>query len=288
MVTGVLARVSPPGMLWLRRRLPKGLARDLDDSKNLVSFKNATLGEAWARALVPAATSPAALFSSLSMEDEPALRARCPKQTERQCWTVNGEAFEAEPELVTRTSKHLERMRQRGVEILGIKSEVLCAKRLNDEKLAGGNRFVSDLNAMERLILAFREQAGAPLLAHCGKVGGMADYDRFFGPLSGRLRTTLRQGRDESAYHFPGLGRIHFIKDADGRHPLVMLASLVGKYLRELLMARISQFYTGLDDRLPQSSGYHDPVTARLVRLSIPHRRQRGFDDACFERLGAN
>jgi hypothetical protein len=177
-------------------------------------------------------------------------------------------------------------MGQRGVQVVAVRSELLCTRQLNEEKAKGGNRFVSDLHAMERLILTFREIAGAPLSAHCGKVGGMSDYDRYFGPLSGRLRTTLLQKPAQSAYHFPGLGEVRFEKDADAKNPLVMLASLVGKYLRELSMSRIWRYYAHHDKRIEPASGYHDPVTARLVRLSVPLRRKQRIDGACFERVG--
>ena len=140
---------------------------------------------------------------------------------------------------------------------------------------------------MERLILAFRKLAGAPLQAHCGKVGGIADYDRFFGPLAGHLHTTLQQSRQESSYHFPNLGELRFTQDADAHNPVVMLASLVGKYLRELLMGRISQFYTARVTELRPASGYHDPVTQQLVRATAPLRKKLRILNTCFERVGA-
>ena len=66
----------------------------------------------------------------------------------------------------------------------------------------------------------------------------MSDYSRFFGPLAGRLHVVLERRPSQSSYHFPGLGRVCFVRDADAHDPLVMLASLVGKYVRELLMRK--------------------------------------------------
>jgi len=51
-VTAVLADANEAGARQLKRKLPSSLAKDLDDSKVLVSNKNASLGEAWARAVV--------------------------------------------------------------------------------------------------------------------------------------------------------------------------------------------------------------------------------------------
>jgi hypothetical protein len=63
------------------------------------------------------------------------------------------------------------------------------------------------------------------------------------------------------------------------------MASLVGKWVRDVLMARIVRYHRAGDPELPDASGYHDPVTTRFIdatRLS----RDRGLPDDCFEREG--
>ena len=70
---------------------------------------------------------------------------------------------------------------------------------------------------------------------------------------------------------------------ADASDPLVMLASLVGKYVRELLMARIVRFYPAGDDE-SGASGYHDPVTHAFVERTALFRRDRSVPIHCFER----
>jgi hypothetical protein len=140
---------------------------------------------------------------------------------------------------------------------------------------------------MERLALDAREQAGRDVVAICGKVGGYGRYSQAFGPTSGRLHAVVCEGRARSEYAFPGLGRLAFVRDADARHLIVGMASLVGKWVRELLMARIVRHHreastAGAD--LPDASGYHDPVTARFVAATRLARRQSGLPDDCFER----
>ncbi len=167
-------------------------------------------------------------------------------------------------------------------------SEVVCTGQLNSEKSQGSNRFTSDLHAMERLLLAMNTHTGEPISAVCGKVGGMSDYARFFGPLAGRLHVCLEQKRERSAYHFPGLGELSFVQDADASHPLVMLASIVGKYVRELLMGNINRFYIqelGTKDEPPKTcSGYHDPVTGAFVKQTAAVRKRLRIVGSCFER----
>jgi len=288
-VTGVLACVAEPSDRALRRKLPARVAADLDDSKRLVSHGNIALGEAWARVLGPPdAASPRELFEGLSLEGVGRLRDPCPSHVETQCWSAEGERFQADDELVARVRRHLTALRRRGIEIERVQSSVVCTRRLNDKRAAGQNRFVADLHAMEELVLSLRAHAGSDVTAVCGKVGGIGDYPRFFGPLSGRLHAVLEQRRALGAYRFPGLGEIRFEQDADARHVLVMLASLVGKYVRELLMARIPRFYASPgDDTAASCSGYNDPVTDRFVELTLPARCRRRIPRTCFERESA-
>ncbi len=289
-VTAVLARADDRGVKLLDRRPPKWLASDLDDSKRVVSHSDVRLGEAWTRALVGTdAATPNDLVERISLEAPSELTAPCPRHVQKQCWSATGEDFIADQELVERVSGHLDRLRGRGVEIVAVRSSILCTRRLNDALDRGHNRFASDLHAMERLVLELRGLADGDVHAICGKVGGIGNYDRFFGPLADWLRVELEQGRRRSAYRFPGLGEVHFVMDADARHPLVMLASIVGKYLRELLMARVARFYetaSDTDESFP--SGYHDPLTTKFVEQTRLARKTRRVPQTCFLRNSEN
>jgi ribonuclease HII len=286
-VTAVMARALPGGeSFWARR--PRGkLLADLDDSKRLVRHGDVALGEAWARALTGEQfAAPAELFQALSLDSSENLRSACPRHLERQCWGVDGERFEASDELRARISGHLRRLERRGVEVVAVRVKSVCTQRLNAARDAGKNRFVSDLHAMEELLLALREQVQADLSAICGKVGGMRDYERFFGPLSGRLRVCLGVSPERSSYRFVGLGEVSFVRDADARDPLVMMASLVGKYVRELLMSRVSLFHSPSrgSEAETRVSGYHDPKTRDWVLATRARRRALRVVDTCFER----
>jgi hypothetical protein len=251
----------------------------------MISHANVDLGEAWARALgAQGSRHPNELLKELCLEDEETLLSPCPKHAKAQCWTVSETSFSADSELANRVLSHVAFLRERGVDLCGVKCSIRCTRVLNDERARGGNRFVSDLHAMERLTLALREQAGSEVVAICGKVGSMSDYSSFFGPLAGHLHATMAQGKALSAYKFPGLGELHFKRDADADDPLVMLASLVGKYVRELLMTRIARYYEPDPERSP--SGYHDPITAGFVLRTERLRKGRRIPVACFEREG--
>jgi ribonuclease HII len=291
-VTATLAEVDARGARQLSTPLPASLKGDLDDSKRLVSCHDASLGEAWARAIcsldgqAPAAT-PAALFSLLCHESPQSLKSACPPSTLEQCWNVAGEQFTATDAQVARITGQLMDLEKRGIKIRRVSCDVTCTGRLNQLKDRGVHRLAADLHGMERLILQLQGVAQAPVIATCGKVGGIAKYGDFFGPLAGRLHTPLVEGRAESCYYFPTLGEIRFVRDADASDALVMLSSLVGKYVRELLMKRISTFYAselGAGTGLP--SGYHDPVTSAFVLKTEKSRKKLKIVQDCFERRG--
>lgn len=296
LVSAVMAEVTHAGLPRLTRR-PRGqLAQDLDDSKRLLKHGSVALGEAWARAVVERLapsppTQPRDLVQLLALEAAEELLAPCPKGLEDHCWGASHEAFVAPEELVDRMRRHLDKLDRDGIRVVGAKSSIVCTQRLNQAKTAGVNRFVRNLHAMEALVLAFRESAGQDIHAVCGKVGGIGDYSRFFGPLSGQLHAVLSQKRAHAAYHFPGVGQLHFMMDVDAKHRLVMLASMLGKYLRELLMARVSEFYVARlaeTDGVTATSGYNDPVTSRFVVATEALRKELRVPDGCFERTGAD
>jgi ribonuclease HII len=293
-VTAVLARVKPEAAKIVARRPRGGLARRLGDSKGLVAHGNVGLAEAWARVLVERGHgrhgrvgSPDEVIDALTLDDRARLTEPCPSHVYPQCWGTDGERFGDEAEgVATRAllSRDLDRLAARGIEVVAVRSVVVCTLRLNEAVARGHSRFVVDLHAMERLVLAFRELAGVEVKAVCGKVGGFGQYGKVFGPLAGRLHMALEEGRKKSAYRFPGLGEVAFVMDGDRNNLLVGMASLVGKWLREVMMERIVRFYgTGIAD-LPPASGYHDPVTETFVLATDALRRRRRVPHDCFER----
>jgi hypothetical protein len=61
------------------------------------------------------------------------------------------------------------------------------------------------------------------------------------------------------------------------------MASMVGKWIREVMMERIVRFYGHARTPLA-ASGYHDPVTDRFVKATALVRHKRSVPDTCFER----
>jgi len=140
---------------------------------------------------------------------------------------------------------------------------------------------------MERLVLDARERTGGELRAICGMVGGIRNYTAKMRHLPAAGVRPARASGGTLAYEVCGVGHVRFEIDADSNHLPVALASMVGKYVRELWMERQNRFYRGHDDTLAEVSGYHDPVTQRFVVASTALRGTLGIADACFRRQSA-
>jgi len=287
-VTAVVAHTFGDGAKRAESRPRGGMRSRLGDSKKLVAFGDTALGEAWARAIARRMgldpPDPDALVQALSLDTAGTLRAPCPDGHAAQCWSTHGEAFGADAKLLAKVGGDLARLEAHGIDVRRAACVVTCTRRLNDAIGRGLTRFHVDLHAMERLVLDTREREGCDVVATCGKVGGFDRYAPAFGPMNGRLHAVAVEGRARSEYAVPGLGRIAFVRDADEQHLLVSMASLVGKWVRDALMARIVRHHRGYDSDLPDASGYHDPITTRFIEATRLARRARALPDDCFER----
>ena len=300
---------------------PTSLGALVGDSKALVSHGDVSLGEAWARALLgaigPAPKNPAEIIERVSIDDASTLRAPCPKSDDVEvdhrpssmCWPAVAESFAADEALVDKCARALRSwsgeatpgrfVRKTKMECVGVRSQLVCPSRLNEAASRGRHRFLVDLHAMETIAVElhaagareFDDASRPPLDAVCGKVGGMDYYGDYFGPLAGHLRAIEAESGLASAYRFPHLGRLTFLQDADAADPLVGLASIVGKYLRELLMGRVVRYMrasltpdTSSGVELPDASGYRDPSTKRFIAATELVRAHRGIPDRCFLR----
>ncbi|MFO0679552.1 MAG: hypothetical protein U0169_23700 [Polyangiaceae bacterium] len=289
-VTAAVAKITTPRGLRALAKPPKRLADVLGDSKDLVGFGASALGEAWARALLArrgvVVRTPAEAIAAISIDTEATLRAPCPGVHGAMCWGTDGERFASDDGLVERLLGEIDALAEDGLEFRDVETSIVCVDRINRAFREGTSRLVLDLHAMERLALSARERIGEDVEVICGKVGGFDRYPANFGPLAGRLHATLVEGRAESRYRIPGLGEIAFVRDADAGDVLVGLASLVGKWVRDLAMERINRHHedAGAQVGSANASGYHDPVTAAFVLRTALVRKERGLPDSCFER----
>jgi len=268
----------------------RGLRLGLTDSKATGGFGRMGFIESVALALLkkggrglPASADE--LLDTVWPDSRPRLRTCCPDDgTAQQCWAVDlplpalggdrsfGDAL-------------LDRLMGRSsLRIVDVQSRIACAGVLNAKLAAGRNKLMVDLELFEDLIESARSHHGSPILVICGMIGGLRDYASRLSRFESARVESLAGRRGELRYMIEGVGEVRFEVSADARHLPVALASIVGKYVREIGMRRIGEFYRRGDPDLNLVSGYHDSVTKRFIEASAPARRRLGIAPDCFRR----
>jgi ribonuclease HII len=276
---------------YARRALcTRGLTLGLTDSKAIGGFRRMRFIESVALALLKGggATVPASadgLLHRVWPDSHHRLRTCCPDdRTAQQCWAVDLAlpAFDGD---VSYGEELLERLTGRtSLRIVDVQSRVACAGVLNAKLAAGTSKLTADLELFEDLIASAQDRHGAPMLAICGMIGGIRDYASRLSRFEPARVQPLVGRRGQRRYMVEGVGEVRFEVGADARHLPVALASVVGKYVREICMRRIGEFYRIGNPALELVSGYHDPVTARFIEASEPSRRRLGIAHDCFRR----
>ena len=287
----VSSKLSPQKMMEC------GRAIGIDDSKQSAGFGRMTLAESIALAAtekihgkVP--TDLDTLSGKLSVASLRERKSLCPKatlhpeanQSWRPCWEpkVCLPAFGGDPH---HGAKAIAKLQRKGILLKDIRFAIACVGSLNQRLSRGVNKLQHNLSLFERLLLDARKRANAPLEAVCGQVGGIRKYPSYFRSLGERKIKTVEETRMRCRYEVEKLGDVSFEVKADATHLPVAFASMIGKYLRELMMERQMQFYQDQEPKLPSVSGYHDPVTRRFVSQSKNLRKKLNIQDSCFARL---
>jgi ribonuclease HII len=269
----------------------RGLSLGLTDSKEAGGFGQMRFAESVALALLALPQGGAAPVTADAVLDRvfangrSRLRACCPDDpTAAQCWEVDLPLpiFGGDPEVGQEVIERL--VGRSNLRILDVRSRVACAGVLNAERAAGKHKFDVDFDLFEELIAAVHVLHGAPLLAICGMIGGIRDYAPRFARFNPDRVQHVAGRRGQRRYAVEGVGEIRFEIDADMRHLPVALASIVGKYVREICMRRIGEFYRRSDPELTLASGYRDPVTKRFIEATALLRKRIGIAQECFRR----
>lgn len=139
--------------------------------------------------------------------------------------------------------------------ILGIRTRAVSPAALN-----GTNKFNHAVSCMIDLSWGL-----APFdLCLLGKAGGRKFYGPFLWNAFGEGFTTLSEEPNESRYTALG-AEWRFARDADAIYLPVAMASVVGKYIRELVMLELNA-RAGFSSPIPYCSGYPgDPRTPELA-----------------------
>jgi ribonuclease HII len=105
------------------------------------------------------------------------------------------------------------------------------------------------------LIREIRAEHRGPIRFIVGKQGGRQFYLRGLQQQVSSTVMVTEETRRRSAYQIPG-ATIEFLMDAEGRHKLVALASMIGKYVRECAMKLFNEWWASRVEGLRRTAGY--------------------------------
>jgi len=271
----------------------------VDDSKAFMSHANPAAGERTALAFLdqleegrpPSADT---LLQRLALPS-PVSDRSCPAAARPlchgpdlnlPCFGAQGDDAAAQAALAAASTELEGRLAAAGVRFVGAMCVTLCARDFNRLVEVRGGKMALDLALFEQVILAAHERlARREALYLCGKIGSRKAYCKVLSLLKRFPGRTLAEEAARSAYRAEGLGQVEFVRDGDALHPPTALASVIGKYVRELAMVRINRF---LGEHLANSrpaSGYRDPVTRALIERSAALRRELRIPEECFCRI---
>ncbi len=144
------------------------------------------------------------------------------------------------------------------------------------------NKFRFDFYLMMELARDLTRDFAGDVLCLCGKVGSTKRYGRWLDRQGLGKHSIEEESREISSYKVDEIGHISFIKDADDLHLPVAVASMIGKYIRELHMFEVNGLLA--EPGMRPASGYRDRVTADFVEKTITRRIEIGLQDECFRR----
>jgi ribonuclease HII len=169
-------------------------------------------------------------------------------------------------------------MASNGIEMLDLKSCCLDVVYYNKMVAAVKNKANVLFSATCSLIKsAYDNFADDDLQIIVDRQGGRIHYrknlQRMFGDMELKI---LRESSATSSYELQAGGkamRVHFVVGADGRFLPVSLASMVSKYLRELLIGSINSYFAGLSADLKPTAGYWKDGLRFIeeIKTNLPH-----------------
>ncbi len=172
-------------------------------------------------------------------------------------------------------------LRGLGVERSGVACSALCAWGLNRRLSGHEGKLDVDLAMMLDVARRIREVVADDVAFTCGKVGARMRYASAL-PHGAEV---VGERRCESSYEVRSLGRLAFVMDADDSDPLVSMASVIGKYVREVAMESVHRFVADLIPGERRPSGYRDPVTDAFLGRCRVILGNAGVPCGCLERI---
>lgn len=177
-------------------------------------------------------------------------------------------------DVVTRANGLRRDLRENRVTPVGVFGEVLLEGQYNDLVSRTRNKAVALLGLVLRLICriaASTEERTARI--HVDRLGGRSRYRAaLMTSLPSHELTIIEETDHRSAYRLwngSGTIEIAFVTKGDRDHFPIALASIFGKYIRELLMRCFNEYWSRADAGLRPTAGYYTDAQ-RWLREAAP------------------
>lgn len=208
----------------------------------------------------------------------------CPSSLERlneYPWHKNMQSFELPHENLERdiaAGAFVNDLNSNGMSLLDIRSGCLDVAYYNQMVEAVKNKSSVLFTAISQLIKnAYDNYAEQGLHIIIDRQGGRMRYrpslQKMFPDMEMKI---LKETETLSSYEMQAGGkfmRLHFVVGADRKYMPVALASIVCKYLRELLVANMNQYFTSFDSSLKPTAGYWEDGLRFIedLKTNLPH-----------------
>ncbi len=170
-----------------------------------------------------------------------------------------------------------------GIKLLQLRSCCLDVAYYNRMVNNVKNKASVLFTATSRLIKnAFDNFEGDDLQVMIDRQGGRVRYRKVLQLMFPDMKLKiLRESQQNSSYELQANGkfmRLHFVVGADDRYLPVSLASMVSKYLRELLVYNINRYFAGFGADLKPTAGYWKDGLRFIeeIKTNLPHVK---YDD---------
>ncbi len=153
-----------------------------------------------------------------------------------------------------------------GIRVLEIKAKIVHPRDFNEMLEFVENKALLDYLLFEHLLYRMQFDFDVAMM---GKIGGTKFYEsNFFMHTGAQVVETYEEKKEISGYRLMLPHRVfdaYFILNGDEKYLPITLASIIGKYLREVFMLSLN-YEAGFKDPIPYASGYrHDSRTIELL-----------------------
>ena len=163
-------------------------------------------------------------------------------------------------------------MAETGMTCCGMMAEVVTEDRFNQRVSRTRNKAAVLSEQVLRLIQSAAQRAGGQdLVVRADRLGGRTNYRPLLAAAFPERHLHIREvSEHRSRYRLAAADNdwfIEFAVDADKRHLPVALASMLAKYLREVLMQRFNDFWTERLPNLRPTAGYYTDARRFLAQI---------------------